>query len=56
MVSRGSAEQSALEIKVVTQGRGVHREGKERMLTLAEVQVLRYSNPSHCTYLRQHKH
>ena len=33
-------------VKVVAQGRGVHREGKERMLTLAEVQVPRYSSPS----------
>ena len=31
---------------MVAQGRGVHHEGKERMLTLAEVQVPRYSSPS----------
>ena len=33
-------------IRVVAQGRGVHHEGKERMLTLAEVQVPLYSSPS----------
>ena len=33
-------------IRVVAQGRGVHHEGKERMLTLAEVQVPLCSSPS----------
>ena len=42
----GVLSRTPWRIKVVAQGRGAHREGKERMLTLAEVQVPRYSCPS----------
>ena len=41
VVSRGSAEQNALENQGGGSGTWMHREGKERMLTLAEVQVPR---------------